>query len=560
MSRKSSRRLGVYIVSGGYSVRDLADGAEVWTATSDPLAAVVDAAEALGLPWVKTHFNREDDPPKSGPIIRVEAATGHGRPPVLNPVEQRRKAQERKAKREKRGGAFVAELGPRAFGERVQPDTPSRFPDVTRWRGSPEREALCRQVYGSAYWRSPQMAADCHRLYGGKDTGYWGRKLDERIAQAWLDADIPRRAARDFQRARVSMRNPLDRRSAAELFMECVRLAPYSRRLRALGKMWERRGIAEVPADSFYIVTRLLKDIRIKIGEPVNPDVYFPPEATPRTSSDSLRFLQHPELFDTESYAGMSHAALWPPEGLGHPELRPFAERLVKLAKERGVPLFVELAYVSAEKQTQAYVEGRTPVPPGESPHAAGRAVRIGHAVGHDWPGQTLDWLHQLADLAAAHCGVRIGYSAADPGQFILADDDGALMGSMSIAPRPPADDEWQDGDEAVIDIAKRLSQRAKPGEADAMLAFYGGKADGVPWPTFGEVRPMVGKSGRFLPGSDGPVSYDCRVNPETGRHQVVELFPDGNQRFVEAFEPRSVRPSEAKRSQGERGGGVQEE
>lgn len=435
-----------------------------------------------------------------------------------------------------------------------------KYPWPPLRRFTPQQEAMYRQVHGP-YWRSPQMQADEDRLYNNKPPGYWGRLLDERIKQAWRDAGLGQRGGARVPRSAGG--TPLPRlsgsESAAELFLECARLAKYSARLRAMGRLWERKGITHVPWEAVEVVQRLIKDVKIRIGEPIEPDIYFPPDVVPETTADCLRFLQHPELFDTEVYRAMTHTAAWPPEGLGHPDLRAFGDKLVQLGRDRLVPLFVELAWVPRRAQIEAFVKGRTPVRPADSPHVAGRAVLIGHAVTHDWPGNTLDWLHQLAELAAAEVGVRVGYGPGKPGRFVLADDDGALDGPMTLEAAPLG----ELAAEVVENLerhARQLSQRSKPGEGDALLAFWSGRTDAVPWETFVNVQPMGGRSGAELPGSDGPVAYDCRRNPETGRWQTVELRPDGSQRFIDVFEGRQGRPSAAKRSQGDRRRGVPEE
>lgn len=547
----SARRFAVVVVPGGYSVRLSSDGTEVLHAVHDPLAAVVRAAEQAGLPDMRVLFNREDDPPAVGPIIEMEASEGGDGARGANPVEQRRMARERKAARGSRGMAPGADArpGPGEFPDRVRTVVPHRPTKFTA-----EQEAMYSKVYG-AYWRSPQMAADCQRLYGGRDNGWWGRRLDDRIAQAWADvaAAASSGASRHQRKLKTSTsgasrdlqhRHGQDDFSASELFRECIRLAPHSRRLRALGRVWEREGFSSVPIDQLGAVNRLLADIRIRIGEPVTPAVYWDPGRIPLNLPDALMFLQRPEVFDSEHYAGMLMHAVWPPLGVGHPRLRRFAERLVTLAQDRLVPAFVELAWVPHDVQAAGFVRGRTPITPGLSNHVAGRAVHIGHAAEDHWPGLTATWLNVLAQLAAADVGVYVGFGSAVPGQFILTDADGvpsdgfvrepllSEVGSRRFGDEIPGEGYAQRSSRLAAE-ARRMSGRSHGGEKVSLLRWYSGEAREAPWNTATTVQSMVGMSGRPLPDSSGEaVVYDCRRNPATGKWQVCEIGADGIPRW----------------------------
>jgi hypothetical protein len=172
----SVKTFEVFAVADGFSVVDRSTGQVLRQAKDDPLAAVVDAALALGLPAMRVLFNRHGDPVQPvGAVIRMEASDGGGQPARMNPVQLRDAVAKRQARRPK-GGV----RGPREFGPR--PEGVAQLPQ----RYTPEKEELLRQVYG-AYWRSPEMEADCARIYGSKPPGYWGAKLDERIAACWAD-------------------------------------------------------------------------------------------------------------------------------------------------------------------------------------------------------------------------------------------------------------------------------------------------------------------------------------------------------------------------------------
>lgn len=176
MSGSGLKTFEVFAVAGGFSVVDRSSGEVLRTALDDPLAAVVTTALALGLPWMRMLFNREGDPvQRGGPVIRMEASDGSGLPVRMNPLEVRAEVAKRRARRPQGGLRGPRDFGPRSEG--------------VAWVPRPftaEQEDLYREVYGS-YWRSPEMAADCARLYGDKPPGYWGAKLDERIAAAWAD-------------------------------------------------------------------------------------------------------------------------------------------------------------------------------------------------------------------------------------------------------------------------------------------------------------------------------------------------------------------------------------
>lgn len=176
VAEKRSGRLvlGAYPDGDRFHVSDVATGEVFASAAGDPLVAVVQVAEALGLPWMRLEFNRYGEEVEPGcPVVEVEAEPGGGRRLRNNPLEVR--AEREKQRRKRRG------LGPREFPPRGR-----------EWVHPPPKpytaaqEARFREVYG-AYWRSPEFYADCARLYDSQPPGYWGRRLDERIAACWAE-------------------------------------------------------------------------------------------------------------------------------------------------------------------------------------------------------------------------------------------------------------------------------------------------------------------------------------------------------------------------------------
>lgn len=219
------------------------------------------------------------------------------------------------------------------------------------------------------------------------------------------------------------------------VYREIVRLSQHSLRLRAYLRVLRNNPDKWIAPDAQQMLRRLIKDTQLKLGEPVQPLVVWPYDRQPVGFAEAQRFLQRPELFDTENFQAMRrHADLGRPAHLGRaaqvtvrPEVRAFALRLLKLADERGVPLFVERGYTSPADQGRAYVQGLTDIPAREFPYCYGAAVLIGHAAERSWSGWTLTWLNTLADLAAAELAVAIGYGPERPGEFLVADADGVL-------------------------------------------------------------------------------------------------------------------------------------
>lgn len=229
------------------------------------------------------------------------------------------------------------------------------------------------------------------------------------------------------------------------------------------------------------MLRRLVRDVQLKLGEPVTPDVPWYSGREPKTYAEAQTFLQRPELFDTENYQAM----LWHADQ-GRPGTKSraasnyvdaglvaFTARLIGLAKDRGVPLFAERMYTAPEDQARAYVQGLTDVPPVLFPYCYGRAVLIGHAAEREWRGVCLDWLNTLAELAAAELAVVIGYGPERPGEFLIADDDGVLC-----------------------EFDGQFPDRHSRDEAARLLAVYSGASEWKPGPEGGEFTVEVNEAG----------------------------------------------------------------
>lgn len=237
---------------------------------------------------------------------------------------------------------------------------------------------------------------------------------------------------------------------------ELVRLSHHSMRLRAALTVLRRHPGRFITDELARTIARLVKDVQLRLGEPVQPLVRWPDGLQPRNFDEAQRYLQRPELFDTENYWAMLHHADWGKPRTTHisAELKAFAERLVKLGAERRVPLFVERMWVSPADQASAYVRGVSADPPERCPYCYGKAVLIGHAAETEWPSACLAWLNVLADLASAEMACAVGYQPDRPAEFVIADADGVLPVFDGNFPDPMRGDEgdragrWYSGGE----------------------------------------------------------------------------------------------------------------
>lgn len=234
------------------------------------------------------------------------------------------------------------------------------------------------------------------------------------------------------------------------VYTEIVRLSQHSLRLRAYLRVLRDNPQKYVPADAQMMLRRLIKDVKLKLGEPIAPVIDWPYAREPKTFSEAQTYLQRPELFGTENYQAMLwHADLGRPAtkgraGTSHVDagLVAFAKRLVGLATDRRVPLFVERGYTSPQDQNWAYVTGLSDIPAKDFPYCYGKAVLIGHAAEREFRGMCLVWLNTLADLAAAELNLQVGYGFERPGEFLIADADGVFCELDGNFPDPHARDE----------------------------------------------------------------------------------------------------------------------
>lgn len=238
--------------------------------------------------------------------------------------------------------------------------------------------------------------------------------------------------------------------SSGGLVDEIRRLAPHSERLRRYLAMLRRHPTKPLYGDTGRVLRRLIKDIKLKIGEPIEPEIPWPKGKVPASFADAQIYLQRPELFETENFQAM----LWSADqgrkatrGRAattyiNADLKRFSDRLLMLAHDRGVPLFVLEMWLSPDEQRRRYVQGVSDLSPRDCPFCYGRAVRIGHAAEKTWLPACLLWLNTLAELAAAECGVKVGYGPSSPAEFIIADADGMLLPLDGNFPNPRAADE----------------------------------------------------------------------------------------------------------------------
>lgn len=236
--------------------------------------------------------------------------------------------------------------------------------------------------------------------------------------------------------------------SRDEYSAELRRLAKHSLRLRAYLAVKPRYSQTWALAERAAVLRRLVRELKLQLGEPVIPDVPWHDSrglaVEPVSFDDAQRYLQRPELFDTENYQAMLwHADVGKP-GSTHvnADLKRFIKLVIRLARDRRVPLFAERVWTSPGDQGMAYATGLSSIPPREFPFCYGRTVLFGHAAEPDWRPACLAWLNTLADLAAAELAIGIGYGPETPGQFTVADAHGVLCEFDGEFPDPNSRDE----------------------------------------------------------------------------------------------------------------------
>lgn len=238
--------------------------------------------------------------------------------------------------------------------------------------------------------------------------------------------------------------------SSGGLLDELRRLAPYSRRVRAALSVLLRYPTRPLQGDTGRTLRRLIKDIKLRLGEPIEPEITWPAGKVPASFADAQIYLQRPELFETDNFEAMLwHADQGRKATRGragtsyvNADLKRFSDRMVKLAHDRKVPLFVFEMWISPDEQRRRYVQGTSDRSPRECPHCYGRGVTFGHAAERTWSGWCLTWINTLGELAAKECGVSIGYGPSAPGEFIIADGNGELGPFDGLFPDPSAVDE----------------------------------------------------------------------------------------------------------------------
>lgn len=230
---------------------------------------------------------------------------------------------------------------------------------------------------------------------------------------------------------------------------ELVRLAKHSARLRAYLTLIDKNKFnrsRRVSAEMRQVLARLVREVKLGLRENTERRVVYV-DWGKQGFHPAQKRLQRPEILDSEFYQrALLHADFGKP-GQRHvnADLRAFAKRLVQLGIDRGVPLYVDLLYVRPEVQDAAYVQGKSALPAKLSPYCYGKACRIGHAIEklEAWFDQAcLDWLNNLALLAAADTGVQVGYGPSEPGEFLMADEDGVLWEPGADLPDPRGGDE----------------------------------------------------------------------------------------------------------------------
>lgn len=236
---------------------------------------------------------------------------------------------------------------------------------------------------------------------------------------------------------------------------ELLRLAQHSARLRAylalIAKNKHRRD-RRITHEMQQVIARLVREVKLDLCEAIPRRVVYVDFNEQRFHQAQKR-LQRPEILDTEFYErALMHAEMGRPAHMGRAgkleflaDVRAFGKRLVKLGQERGVPLYVDLMYVSPDVQNAAYVQGKTALSAKQSPYCHGKACLIGHAIEklEPWSDQRcLEWLNYLALIASADCGVKVGFGPNEPGEFIIADQDGVLWEPGVEPPDPLGSDE----------------------------------------------------------------------------------------------------------------------
>lgn len=233
---------------------------------------------------------------------------------------------------------------------------------------------------------------------------------------------VPREANGTFvlPRERIRLQRGI---SVSELLAQAYELAKHSLRVRLYLQGLARSPRGYTSAIDQLLLRRLLTDVKLRLAIPVEPWIAWPFEREPRNDDEAIRYLQRPELLDTENFQAMRAHARY--EGCTE-ELLSFVSRVLSRALDFSIPLFAERLWVSQEDWTRDYVTGIHSVPGSLSPYCHGRAVLFGHAGASWFPEACASWLRALARNVAAELRCSLGLGAI-AGEFVVADGDGVV-------------------------------------------------------------------------------------------------------------------------------------
>lgn len=235
------------------------------------------------------------------------------------------------------------------------------------------------------------------------------------------------------------------------------------------------------------LLRRLVTDTRLRLGLPVEPWVDWPFDRDPVNEDEAIRYLQRPELFDTENYEAMrAHAQR---EGCCDDVLQ-LTDRVISRAEQLHIPMFAEVLFRSRAEADRLFVTGQTEIRAVDDPFCRGRAIKFGHAAQTWLPPACAEWFRQLVRHCADELRVNVGFAECVFTVFV-ADVDGV-----------------------ICDPADPLPLSGGQSEADALLAFYSGASSSVPWDC---AQTRAEQSGRSIqeeidgmvedsdPGGSGP-------------------------------------------------------
>lgn len=268
------------------------------------------------------------------------------------------------------------------------------------------------------------------------------------------------------------------------LYEAARRLSGVSPRLRLFLAQHAKNGRASMSADRNEALSRLVADVKLQLGEPVPPRQYWDPRRLPNDSKSAHLYLSRAELMKTEMYQKALWSADWGgPRNIGvHPDTLAFAKRFVREAQKLSVPFFVETLLVRPGNWAPLYVSG-VACHPRDNPYCHGRGIFFAHLGAIWFPPACVEWIHALATAVANVLHVRFTWSASNPTEFFMVDEDGVICSSDDPLPPEPS------GVGQVVGLGwskrrslHRIANTGSHDEREALFRYYSGETDDVPW------------------------------------------------------------------------------